>query len=354
MARATSSLPVPLSPRTRHAAGRAGDAVDFRFEVAHRRAVADQLIVAGRFFHQPLVVAAERRQGSGTHERDGHDVGDGNDEVEIGLAEAAVFEIDVNGAERRSLAIFVAAHERCADGIGKMAQVLRTFLRGLVGNPHGVALPRHQFGERLIQRDAIGCVAGDYEFWLQAAFVVDGKEAHDRCAGSLAQQVERDFHHAVRVAAAQQFDAELVEEHQLFDLLGARQAGQGFFVRFLDRNRKILDDRLLLLGVVALGGWRFFGFVKFEFGRADVDGVAIDDGGFVDFLAVNERAVAAFGVADDPTIGRGGKRGVDARAKRVGQRDVAIGAAANERVAAGIERKIRAGAVAREDRQISV
>ena len=42
------------------------------------------------------------------------------------------------------------------------------------------------------------------------------------------------------------------------------------------------------------------------------------------------------------------------RAERIGQRDMAIGAAADERFAAGIERKIRAGAVARQHRQISV
>ena len=51
---------------------------------------------------------------------------------------------------------------------------------------------------------------------------------------------------------------------------------------------------------------------------------------------------------------RAGKRGVDARAKRVGQRNVAVGAAADERFAARVEREVRAGAVARQDRQIGV
>ena len=125
-------------------------------------------------------------------------------------------------------------------------------------------------------------------------------------------------------------------------------------MRFLHGDRQILDDRLHELRIVALGGGRLFGFVKLELGRADADRVAVDDRRFVDLLAVHERAVAAFGVADDPAIGRAGERGVDARAERVGQRDVAIGAAADERFAAGIERKIRAGAVAREDRQVSV
>ena len=186
-----------------HAARRAGDAVDFRFQIAHRRAVADQLVVAGRLFDQPLVVAAQRHQRAGPHERDRHDVGHGDDEVEIGLAEAAVFEIDVDRAERRSFAIVVAAHERRANGVGKVAQVLRALLRRLVGDPDGVALPRDELGERLIERDAIGRVARDDELRLQAAFVVDREEADDGCVGPLAQQVERDFHHAVRIAAAQ-------------------------------------------------------------------------------------------------------------------------------------------------------
>ena len=193
-------------------------------------------------------------QRAGSDERDRHDVGHGNDEVEIRLAEAAVFEIDVDRADRRAFAIF-AADERRANGIGKVAQVLRAFFRCLVGDPHGVALSRHEFGERLIERDAIGGIAGNDQLRFQAAFVVDREEADDRRVRSLAQQVERDFHHAVRVAAAEQLDAQLIEQHQLLDLLGAGQAGERVFVRFLHGDRHVLHDRLHELRVVALGRW---------------------------------------------------------------------------------------------------
>ena len=48
-----------------HAARRPGDAIDLRLQVAHRRALADQLVVAGRLLDQPLVVALQRRAARG-------------------------------------------------------------------------------------------------------------------------------------------------------------------------------------------------------------------------------------------------------------------------------------------------
>ena len=113
------------------------------------------------------------------------------------------------------------------------------------------------------------------------------KEADDRRAGPLPQQIERDLHHAVRIAAAQQLDAQLVEQHQLLDLLGAGQAGERVFVRFLHGDRQVLHDRLHELRVVALGGRRLFRFVELELGRADANRVAVDDGRFVDLLPVD-------------------------------------------------------------------
>ena len=178
MARATSSLPEPLSPRTSTQPGARATRLIFDFRSRIGAAVADQLVVAGRLFDQPLVVALQRDQCAGAHQRDRHDIRHGDDEVEIGLAEAAVFEVDVDRAERGSFAVF-AADERCANGVGKVAEVLRAFFRCLVGDPNGVALPRDELGERLIQRDAIGGIAGDHELWLQAAFVVDREEPDD-------------------------------------------------------------------------------------------------------------------------------------------------------------------------------
>ena len=108
-----------------HAARRLGDAVDLCFEVAHRRAIADQFRVAGRLLDKTLVVALQRREREGSHQRDGDDVGDGDDEVEIGLAEAAGLEIDVDRAERRPFAFVGAPDERSADAVGKVAELLR-------------------------------------------------------------------------------------------------------------------------------------------------------------------------------------------------------------------------------------
>ena len=175
----------------------------------------------------------------------------------------------------------VAPHERCAHGVGKVAQrsgALRVaLLRRLVGHPHGVPLPRDQLGERLIQRHAVGRVARDDELRLQPALVVDRQEADDRGAGALPQQVERDFDHAIRIAAAQQLDAQLIQQHQLLDLLGAGQPGERLFVRFLHGDRQVLHDRLHQLRIVALGGRRLFRLVKLELVRADADRVAVDD-----------------------------------------------------------------------------
>jgi hypothetical protein len=137
-------------------------------------------------------------------------------------------------------------------------------------------------------------------------------------------------------------------------LLGAGQACERFLVRFLHGDRQVLHDRLCLLGVVALGSRRLLGFVKLKLMGADANCVAVDDGGFIDLLAVDECAVAASLIANHPAVARARQRRVDARRKRIGKRDVAIGAAADERFAAGIEGKIRAGAVAGEDRQIGV
>ena len=80
--------------------------------------------------------------------------------------------------------------------------------------------------------------------------------------------------------------------------------GERFLVRLLHGDRHVLHDRLHQLRIVALGGGRLLGFVKLELVRADADRVAVDDRRFVDLLAVDQRAVAALGVADDPAVRR--------------------------------------------------
>ena len=74
------------------------------------------------------------------HQRDRHEVGHRDDEVEIRLAEPAVFQIDVDRAERLPFAVAALAHQRRAHGIGKVLDVLRLAAGRLIGDPHGVAL----------------------------------------------------------------------------------------------------------------------------------------------------------------------------------------------------------------------
>ena len=85
-------------------------------------------------------------------------------------------------------------------------------------------------------------------------------------------------------------------------------------VGFLGRER---DDR-----------GRFVGLVEFEFDGADADAVAIVEHGFVGFLAVDEGAVAAVGIANHPAaIAVELHFGMDARAERIAEEISAIFAA---------------------------
>src|SRR4051812_575021 len=235
-----------------------------------------------------------------------------------------------------------------------MAQVLGAFFGSLIGYPNGVTLAGDKLGQRLIERDSVCGVARNDQLWLQAAFLVYGKKSDDRGVRAFSQEVQCNFQHAVRISTAQQFDAELIEQDELLDLLGAGQAGERVLVRFLHGDWQVLHDRLHKLRIVALRGGRLLRLMECEFGRADLEGVAVDDRGLVNFLAVHERAVAAVVVANDPAIGSERERGVDARAERVWQRDMAIRSATDERLTAGIEGEVRASAVARQDRQIGV
>ena len=206
-----------------------------------------------------------------------------------------------------------------------MTEILGSILGRLIRHPHGVALAQQKLDEQLVQGDSVGGIAGNYDLGLQATLVAYGQKAHDGSVGAFAEQVEPNFQDAVRVATAEQFDAKLIEQHELFDLLGARQTGEGVFVRFLYSNGQVLHDGLHQLRIVALSSRWFFGFVKFEFGRANSNGVSIDDRGFVDFLAVDERAVWAFGVAGLPNhSGVEGECGMHSRAERIGEQNVTV------------------------------
>ena len=84
-------------------------------------------------------------------------------------------------------------------------------------------------------------------------------------------------------------------------------------------------------------------FVELELGRADFDRIAIDQAGFVDLLAVDERAVAAFGVADPPFAVLADDDGMHAGGERIGEDDVAVEAPADAVLLPLVEEELRSG-----------
>ena len=71
-------------------------------------------------------------------------------------------------------------------------------------------------------------------------------------------------------------------------------------------------------------------------------------------LVVDERAIAALGVADGPMVVDELQHRMNARAERIGQHDRAIRIAADAAFDGGVEEKRRAGASARRHRQIAI
>ena len=96
-ARATSSLPEPLSPRTSTRARWRGDRPILDL-IPHGRGMADQFAVGG-FIDQPLIIGGQRGLLVGANQGDHENVGQRDGEFEIGLAEAALIEIGMDGAE---------------------------------------------------------------------------------------------------------------------------------------------------------------------------------------------------------------------------------------------------------------
>ena len=99
---------------------------------------------------------------------------------------------------------------------------------------------------------------------------------------------------------------------------------------------------------------RLVGQVKLELGRADAHVVAVGQHGVVDLLIVDERAVAAVGVADVPGAVLLHDDGVDPRAERIAQRDGALGIAADAILVGRIEQKADAGSTADRHGQVDV
>jgi hypothetical protein len=115
----------------------------------------------------------------------------------------------------------------------------------------------------------------------------------------------------------------------------------------------VADDRLGVVETLRLARPRRR-FVKFELAGADFEDAAVDQACFVDFLVVDERAVAAAGVADPPGVVLVQHDGVDARRERVGEDNVAIQSAADAVLLAGVEREAGSRPVASRHVEILV
>ncbi len=145
-ARATSSLPEPLSPRTSTEPVARARRLILDFSSCMAGALADEFAVGG-FIDQALILGGQRGLLVGANQGHDQDVGQRDGEFEIGLAEAALIEIGVNGAHRVAV-----ADERHAQGIGVVGQAFGLGgAAALLGDPHGVALAADQFGERIAE-----------------------------------------------------------------------------------------------------------------------------------------------------------------------------------------------------------
>ena len=130
---------------------------------------------------------------------------------------------------------------------------------------------------------------------FRSPWSVSDKKPDDRGLGPFHQQLERSADHVVRRFAAQQLDAELVEQQQLLrpaasrtrpaSALGStsgRPTGWFLMTVSVSRPSELRGERRRLVRLV-----------KLELGGADAHVVAVGQHGVVDLLVVDERAVAA-------------------------------------------------------------
>ena len=136
----------------------------------------------------------------------------------------------------------------------------------------------------------------------------------------------------------------------------SRIGGQGQQAGIEDVHRRFAHDRGLRGDVVRSDdyGRGLIGKMEFELDAAQAHVMAIGQHGFFSFLAIDERAVAAFVIADVPLAAVEGDLGVDTRAERVGDEDLAIVAAAHARGMMAIEQIMLAGSAADGHREVGV
>lgn len=107
-------------------------------------------------------------------------------------------------------------------------------------------------------------------------------------------------HHVAGTIAAEQFDAQLVEQQQVLRLARIAYGRDGQKPRIAGADVRVFDQRLGYVDLFFGDRGRLFALVERELGRSDADMVALVEGGFIDFLVVDVRAVATFAVANMP------------------------------------------------------
>ena len=113
-------------------------------------AIADQLAEGG-FGDQAVVIGFDGDLMTGANQGDDEDVGQRDGEIEIALAEAALIEIGVNGADG-----VMVVDQRNAERVGVVIEAIGFGLGALAGDPDGVALAANEFGEGIAELDGAG------------------------------------------------------------------------------------------------------------------------------------------------------------------------------------------------------
>ncbi len=236
-----------------------------------------------------------------------------------------------------------------------MAETFERIAPLLIVDPNRISLLANQFGQRLAQHDFAGGRLRHEQFGLQVSVVADPEESGHRGVGPVDEQFQGGPHALVGLVAAQQFDAELVQQQQLLGLArvgNRRQPAKRHHVGLADRL--VLEQRLRDAGAgLSQRGGRLR-LTETELGGAQANQMSLAQHRVIDLLIVDERAVATVSVADFPGLILEGHHRVNPGTKRIGQDDGALETAADAVLVLGVEHVTRARATPRRHREIGV
>ena len=121
---------------------------------------------------------------------------------------------------------------------------MRVRIRLLLGHPHSPALLAHQLGQRLAERRLAVHVFRNHQFGLQLIVVASPQKAGRGCLGARLEQIERNPNDLVRVVAAQQLDAQLVQQQQVLGAFGIPQCGNNVLSGVSRLDQRFANKRL--------------------------------------------------------------------------------------------------------------